>query len=151
MSWASKSGPATVYVVSNHRKVSFFVCVPSRWGVGGGVVEKGNIGWRRLEGGTGPNGCSRCTSINLLYALRPLQINSRPDASGLIVWQRAGGVPALAVWTDGPTDGRSSSRSDLQRAPILSRSAKPRRVAEQTKEHTGKSAGRLESATRVVV
>lgn len=35
-------------------------------------------------------------SINLSYALRPLQINFTPVASRLIMWQRAGDVPGLS-------------------------------------------------------
>lgn len=37
-------------------------------------------------------------SINLSYALRPLQINFTPAASRLIIWQRAGNVPSPFGW-----------------------------------------------------
>lgn len=81
-------------------------------------------GRRRLEGSGRPSGCSRCASINLLYALRPLQINFTPAASGLIMWQRAGSLPALSGrrrsadrqtgrQADGRTDGPTSSWPDL--------------------------------------
>lgn len=46
-------------------------------------------------------------SINLLYALRPLQINFTPVASRLIMWQRAGIVPS-------PSGQRNRQTADLQ-------------------------------------
>lgn len=56
-------------------------------------------------------------SINLLYALRPLQINFTPAACRLIMWQRAGDVPSPSGWkkrwTDGQ-EGRTGGRTGLQ-------------------------------------
>lgn len=44
-------------------------------------------------------------SINLLYALRPLQINFTPAACRLIMWQRAGDVPSPSGEKKRRTDG----------------------------------------------
>lgn len=48
-------------------------------------------------------------SINLLYALRPLQINFTPAACRLIMWQRAGDVPSPSGWKKPRTDRRAES------------------------------------------
>lgn len=55
-------------------------------------------------------------SINLLYALRPLQINFTPAASRLIMWQRAGNVPALSGWRspDSRTDTAANTHPVTQ-------------------------------------
>lgn len=51
-------------------------------------------------------------SINLLYALRPLQINFTPAASRLIMWQRAGNVPSPSGWRSPNT--QTDRRTDRQ-------------------------------------
>lgn len=50
-------------------------------------------------------------SINLLYALRPLQINFTPAACRLIMWQRAGDVPSPSGWKKRRTDRRAERRT----------------------------------------
>lgn len=60
-------------------------------------------------------------SINLLYALRPLQINFTPAACRLIMWQRAGDVPSPSGWKKRRTGGQAGGQAD---GPVCSRKDK---------------------------
>lgn len=72
-------------------------------------------------------------SINLLYALRPLQINFTPAACRLIMWQRAGDVPSPSGWkkrrTDRRAERRTGGRTGLQQEGQNERAKKTNQVS----------------------